>query len=501
MSWVFGNPPGASPDEPAALVKALATAHLELSGKPYTAPLPPYTLPSGMAWINKATRSYGLPSRQAPATLTVCTAFAPNQTAGCLLHQSVPTRPRVVQAPTPDGVYPPFLYLPLGLAARLASSLNGEFYAARLASGGISIVLLATATWCTVIRRRSLWPAAGLALAATPMVIFLDASVTTNGMEIAAAICFWAALFRLRQPDAPQVAWLAFGAGGALMCLARQLDVAWLVTGAVVFVCLTGPDKVFDRARRGGRYSIVGLCLAAGGGLAGIAWDVFATPSQPISLTIALNNKPTPYQLRELAHQAVGVFGWLDTPLPAPAEQAWFLAIGIAACVALVVGTSRQRVALVGTCVAVAAATVGVQLFVMDQIGYGMQMRYVLAMAVAVPLLSAEIISERNDARKDLAGLSRVLLFGVMVIVSVVQWVAYYTNAHRYAVGLDSPRSLLTQAAWQPPGGTVLWLVVTGTGVAFLAIAGALIGKMAGLGQPPTPVSARLNDKGNLLIM
>jgi hypothetical protein len=312
------------------------------------------------------------------------------------------------------------------------------------------------------------------------MVIFLDASVTTNGVEIAAAICFWAGLLRARQADAPKVTWLAAGVGGAVMALSRQLDVAWLIAGAILFVCLLGPNRAFERFRGGGRYSVVGLCLATGSGVAAAAWDVFATPSQPVSLATARNNKPTLYQLKELAHQAIGVFGWLDTPLPTPAERAWLLAITVLACMALVLGTPRQRVALIGAFLAVAVATVGVQMFVMAQIGYAMQMRYVLAMAMVVPLLSAEIIAERDDKRDDLARLRPLLLFGVIVVVSVVQWVGYYTNAHRYGVGLDSPRSLLRQAAWQPPGGTLLWLVVTATGVTCLAVAGILMARVAG---------------------
>jgi len=308
------------------------------------------------------------------------------------------------------------------------------------------------------------------------MVIFLDASVTTNGVEIAAAICFWAGLFRARQADAPKLAWLAAGAGGAVMALSRQLDVAWLLVGAALFLYLLGPSRAVDRLREGGKYSLVGLCLLAGGGIVGLGWDLFATPGQPVSLAAAMKNKLTLYQLIGLAHQSIGVFGWLDTPIPTSAERAWFLAIATLTCMALVLGTPRQRVALVGTLLAVAAAIVGVQVFIMAQIGYGLQMRYVLALAVVVPLLSAEIIAERDDQRNDLARLRPLLLFGVMVVVAIVQWVGYYTNAHRYGVGLNSPRSLLTQAAWQPPGGTILWLVVTAIGVACLTVVGILMG-------------------------
>ncbi len=497
VGWAFGNPPGASPDEPSALIKALATAHFELSGKSDTAPLPS-TPSSGIAWITKATRSYALPARETPLNLSVCMAFHPNRTARCLLQPSSRVRSGVVQAATPDGVYPPFIYLPLGLAARLATSLTAAFYAARLASAVLSLLLLAAAARCAVVGRRTLWPAAGLALATTPMVIFLDASVTTNGVEVAAAICFWAGLLRARQADAPKVVWLATGAGGAIMALSRQLDVAWLVTGVILFVGLLGPRRAFERFRGGGRYSILALSLLGCGGIAGLAWDVFATPRQPVSLTTALNNRPTLDHLGELAHEAIGIFGWLDTPLPTSAEGAWVLGILTLACLAVVFGNARQRLALIGTILAIAAATIGVQMFVMAQIGFGMQMRYVLAMAVALPLLAAEIIAECDGQRSELKQLRRLMLFFVMLVVSVVQWVGYYTNAHRYGVGLNSPRSLLTQAEWQPPGGTTLWLAVTATGAACLAVTGILMGISSGDKVNPRGAEAQTVGTGSV---
>jgi hypothetical protein len=62
-----------------------------------------------------------------------------------------------------------------------------------------------------------------------------------------------------------------------------------------------------------------------------------------------------------------------------------------------------------------------------------------------------------------------------MVVVSAGQWIGYYTNARRYGIGLDTPGSLLSQAAWQPPGGTFVWLLVVAIGVALLTGAGLVM--------------------------
>ncbi len=474
MAWVFGNPPGAAPDEPAALVKALATGHLELSGKPYTARLPPYTLnAAARKWISQSSRSYSLPARQTPSSLAVCMAFKPDRTAACLDDAPARTGTEAVTAVTPDGVYPPFVFFPLGLAARLATTPNRAFYFARVVSAGLSLLFLAAATWCAVVRRRTFWSATGLLLAATPMVMFLTSTVSSEGVEIAAAICFWSGLLRAQAEDSPKFAWIAIGAGGAAMALSRQLDVVWLVAGAVLFVSLLGPRLAYQRIRAGGRYSVVALGVAGIGGVTGLAWDVLASPVPKASVGADLRHRLSFEQVTVLAHQAIGKFGWLDTVLPNPAERTWLVVIAAVACLALVVGTWRQRLVLVGTLISVAIATEVVEIFVISPTGYPMQTRYILAIAVVFPLVSAEIVAGR-DGGQSLVRIRPVVLFGVVAMVAIVQWVAYYTNARRYGVGVTSSRSLLTQAAWQPPGGTLLWLVVCAVGVSSLAAAAIL---------------------------
>jgi hypothetical protein len=139
----------------------------------------------------------------------------------------------------------------------------------------------------------------------------------------------------------------------------------------------------------------------------------------------------------------------------------------------LAVGTGRQRLVLLGTLIAVAGATDAVEIFVISPTGYPMQARYILALATVFPLLSAEIIADR-DIGGILTRIRPLVLFGVLLMVGIVQWVAYYANARRYGVGVSSARSLLSQAAWQPPGGTLLWLALAAAGGASFAAAGIL---------------------------
>lgn len=492
VSWVVGNPPEASPDEPAALVKAIATGRLQIAGRPYTADLPPYDhSPLGKIWIAKASRSYLLPAGPTPANLNACMAFNAHVTGACL-SASPPTAPQLmagglVRAPTPDGVYPPYLYLPLGLAVRAATTLDSAYYLGRLASAAFSMVLIGLAVACAAGGRRTRWPVAGLALAVTPMVVFLSASVTTNGMEIAGAVCFWAALLRARQQQVPRWVWLAAGVGGGVMALARQLDDAWLVAGVAVFVALVGPRGAWRRLRSGGAASAVAVALAACGGLASLAWDVLATPSQPVSWSVAVHNAPTTALTLRLFHQAVGVFGWLDTPLPSAAEQAWLAVTGAVVVLALLLGSWRQRATLLATLAALGAGTVLIQMFVLAQIGYVMQARYSLAMGVAVPLLSAEIVGDRMARRVRFRLVAEVMAGAILVVVAALQWTGYYTNARRYGVGSGSSRSLLGHPAWQPPGGTLLWLVTAGAAAACLAAAGVAVASTAPQAQSGYP--------------
>ncbi|HVA06017.1 MAG TPA: DUF2142 domain-containing protein, partial [Acidimicrobiales bacterium] len=177
--------------------------------------------------------------------------------------------------------------------------------------------------------------------------------------------------------------------------------------------------------------------------------------------------------VESLAHQAIGVFGWLDTPIPTGIEQAWLVAASALLIAAVLAGTWRERAVMTGTLAGIVGATVAMQMVLITPFGYGMQTRYVMPYLVAAPILAGEILSTRTvDRRGQL--IDRSLIFAGLVLVAIGQWSGFYTNARRNGVGLHSSASLLSQSSWKPPGGTLLWLVVAAIGCSCLALSGAV---------------------------
>ena len=99
--------------------------------------------------------------------------------------------------------------------------------------------------------------------------------------------------------------------------------------------------------------------------------------------------------------------------------------------------------------------------------------RKILA-GVGAELLVAE--TGEVDELVRLAPQADAILFNWKQVPSAVLRAANRcVAATRYGIGLDTPGSLLSQAAWQPPGGTFVWLLVVAIGVALLTGAGLVM--------------------------
>ena len=153
---------------------------------------------------------------------------------------------------------------------------------------------------------------------------------------------------------------------------------------------------------------------------------------------------------------------------------------------ALAVGSWRQRgvlLALIAGCIALAVAFNSV---LPTQTGYDFQGRYLLALVVAIPLVAAEVIRRRHRFS------GRVLAAGAAVggvMVAVLQFVGWYLNAQRYAVGTSGPKWFAPHAQWSPVGGWILWMCI--------ALAGSLcLASSAVAAAVPTLVRRRRVGRG-----
>lgn len=147
VAWLVGNPLAATPDEPTHFVKAVATAYGKWTGRPLEQPQPPLT--PREEFLAEVSGLFDLPTRFALPESLACVAFHPERSAAC----QEPARPPVGQGVFFSQVapYPPFLYLPLGLAARAAPDPVTGLRLARVAEALVCLLLLVGADRKSVV--------------------------------------------------------------------------------------------------------------------------------------------------------------------------------------------------------------------------------------------------------------------------------------------------------------------------------------------------------------
>ena len=136
---------------------------------------------------------------------------------------------------------------------------------------------------------------------------------------------------------------------------------------------------------------------------------------------------------------------------------------------ALLVGSRRQRLHLLLAIGAALTLPVLLVATTMRHTGFGLQGRYVLSFSLVVPLLAGEILVRRYDRLRALDAAQLFLPFAL--VAGFVQFVAWWTNARRFAVGIRGPRWFLPSAEWSPPLGWWPWLLLAVAGVCFLMAA------------------------------
>ena len=228
-AWVVGNPLGRAPDEPAHYVKTLAVGSGDLVGQ-RVPPAPVGLTASQRAWMGAAERLFVLPSRLALIPNLPCNASDPTLSAAC--QRGWPPRADR-QQPTYVGSYQPYAYVAPGLAMRLGRSpwsawILGRATFALLALGLIVLGLLALGT--------SPITSAALALAVTPMVVFLASTLNPSGLETA----------RTAMPDVILLDVMMPGLDGWQVAEELLDDES---TSGIPIVFLTARAELRDRAR------------------------------------------------------------------------------------------------------------------------------------------------------------------------------------------------------------------------------------------------------------
>ena len=464
MAWLGSNPPVGAPDEDAHLVKALGIARLDV-GVPFAGPVD-LTRPAA-ARNDSNTRVVTIASRLSPAGYG-CFGFRPEATADC--QPPPPVDAGDIQMGTDVGAYPPFLYLPVGVAASAAASPPQAITLGR----GVILVETALLLWLAVwhlvrwLGRRALL---GVVLALSPMAVFCTSILNTSGLEIFGALGVAAvvAVF-LRRPEslsssATQAVMLV--AGSALI-LGRQLGLVTMAALVLLMLALGAGPALWTEVRRGSRMMITTVALLAVETLAVVAWEL--TYDHPALLgPWASRSSLRTFAGRwfQTATDGVGSFGWLDVVMASWTTTLWLVAAAALLLGGLVRGRRSDRLVIVGMFIALGLVAYVTYARVFEPAQSGLQGRHLLPFFAFLPVFAGIVVAEKMNP----ATFGR-LLVGLALVVPPLQFYALFLNGKRYAVGLTSePTWFLPAARWSPPLGWLPWLVL-----GFVACSGMLLG-------------------------
>lgn len=426
------TPRSAGADEPAHLIRSAGLIRGDIFGTATD--------------IDAAHRSFDAPSwagQPDPACFVATNA----QSAGCATIVETANRDPISTA----GSYPVWGHILPGLAT-LAPGGARTYWLARALHGLIPVLLLAAVLSRLLADKRSLY-AAAVMLAITPTVLFNMAVINPSGIAIAGAIAMWVAGDRLFGSDADHhpVGWL-FVAGSAALLLPRNDGVLWW---ALILMILLGLHRRSPRSAIGPLSSLQRVLLAVSVVMS-VGWTV-VVGSELTEAQTGLSGwsffEAVVGRTGENLREAVGVVGWLDTPMPESMMFLWWLLLGLLAGVGLLLG-ERRRVAFAG----LAMGSFIVAPWVLETLqgrsaGLFWQGRYAVPVFVGAALLLGGLTG--SSVRRDRT-LTVVLSTGAIVIWNGSLW----QQSRRWGVGVDGSMLPWDWDTWSAPATVIVPLVI-----------------------------------------
>lgn len=492
--WALASPPASTPDEPAHIIKAAAVVRGEWIG-------------AGVAHQSQAFTEVRVPASFADtANVYTCYYGRPTVPAGCAPELS--TSDRTTLATTYVGRYPPLYYLLVGVPTLLWRG-DGAVVAMRILSALWAAVLLGLALAVAAVWSRSRLLVAALAVAVTPMAVFLSAAVNPSGLEIAAAVCTWTAalVLVLDHRRAPPTSLVLAAAGAAcVLVLCRVMSPVWLALIVITVVALvpraTGELWRHRPVRRAvavlAGVTVVAIAYVLGAHALAVTATGIRLPRHDTFLQVvaaALGRTPS------LVAQAVGTFGWLDTPTPLPVLLGWWAAVALVVVLGMLSGR-RQATVLLGLLGAALLVPLVVMVSHAHQDGLVWQARDGLPLYVGVPLVAGAMAGRARDAvdgrvppsPATAAGAVRVLAPQLTVLVAggvgFAQFADFVWALRRYTVGTDGPLLPWTTVrhGWAPPVPAAVLVVAAAV---VLAGYGWWMAQLATLPAARAPVAER----------
>lgn len=455
LCWIVVTPPSAGPDEPGHLVRGAALVRGQLAGEPgeFGPARRGFELP---AWV-------GFPD-------PVCFAFQPYTAASCAADLPRPDGDAVLG--TRASEYPIWGHVLAGVGT-LVPKPAWSPWVSRALEAVVSVVLVGVAL--AMAARRDRLTAAATLLAVTPMAWFMAAVVNPSSMAIAGGVMLWVAglevgsspsratrwwvavgwsalvlprrdglvwalvivaLLALLERRTAWAWWRALGRGPAsLMVVSALATLAWAATSSsrvsrallavpigfavVDVVTRLWPRVAVTRTRAVGAAAVVAAVAAVGT----VAVMGLRPSGMDTDLLVIVVGRTGEHLI-----EAIGLLGWLDTPLPASVVMLWMIGLGVLLAGSLQ-SPDRRPVVTGGIVVAVAVVSSWVlEMFSGNTSGTYWQGRYYLPLLVGVPILFGRAALARD--------VTRTLSTAVGVIAVVVVNAALAAAVRRWAVGI-----------------------------------------------------------------
>ncbi|WP_181310047.1 DUF2142 domain-containing protein [Nocardioides campestrisoli] len=446
--WSIATPMWAAPDSVAHAVRTYAVGHGDLTGDRV----------EGVYMTNTPTPLGLIES----AGSVSCLAFQRDTPASCVTMPD-PDKTELVDYYNPAGRYIPTYYAAVGFPSAWAP-LKYTWYAQNFVAAGYASFFVGLAFAAAMTARRRGVALTGVAVACSPMVLWLGGIANPNSLEIAAAVAMGACtLVFLREPDS----WLGRAmfaramVAASVMVLVRLIAPMWVGVWFLVFAILAGA-AVWRALGRRRNLAWMGLPVLAT--LASGAWtvssgveDVGSTPAFDLSwwerLELSrMRNDP------DTLHEMIGWFGWLDAPLDIRVLELYLwpaLAIVVLAAAFL---RTREVLALVFLGLCTYVLPIVMQAANWNAGGQWWQGRYTLPMMVLIPITALWLASERVDLADRLSPARKLwwMLPLLSLPLAYVQLEAFRTHLRRNVNAGQGDSAL--DGPWEPPVNAETWM-------------------------------------------
>ncbi len=366
----------------------------------------------------------------------------------------------------------PTYYLATGWPSLIVGP-EDAVWANRAAAAAIASLFVAWAASAALTRRRRSVALTGVVVATTPMVMYLGGAVNPNSLEIVCGIAVAACSVVFLQERDTWLGHVMFRRtmiAIAVMCSIRMLGPVWALGWAVAFAMLaTAVHWRHVFSRRG----LPWLALPVVACVADVVWtlssgvtDYQAEAKFDNTLWANIGLSRHVIDTSSISQQ-IGVFGWLDTPMPPGALTAYTWAALFLVFTAAMRLTARQLTAIAFLVAAQYLLPIVLQALQYNVNGPVWQGRYTLPLTVAIPIFALMLNSQRPDTTDEQQWLRRMQWAYPMAVavLAYAHFKAFTTHLRRNVSGYGGPG--LTDGHWEPFGSAE---VVLGVHTVFLVV-------------------------------